>query len=337
VDPRTPRIAALVAAPLLVVAATGALLASRSEDRTVRASADGPLVAITSPEQGAILDLERIQVVATADDPDGIATAELRIDGDKVDSVVTGGGSSAELRFFWTPTRAKSYEVQVRARDLADKWGEALITVSAGTGQPPLPPPPTTSPRATIPIADTSGTTVAAVTTDPEPEPTTPEPVVTTRVPLPTRPVTPTTRPTLPPTQPTTTLAPTTTIAPTTTTLATTTTTTTTTTIAPPITQIPCRLDPAILLVPFSGSSTSTQPTFAWTYFGSCPPSLQILSIRASGGGGSADIPLAGSTRSYRLTTPLPACARVRWEVIAIDTRQQSRGTRSSTFVTTGC
>jgi hypothetical protein len=79
-----------------------------------------------------------------------------------------------------------------------------------------------------------------------------------------------------------------------------------------------------------------TQPTFAWTYFGTCPPTQQILRIRASGGT-STDIPLSGAARSYQLATPLPACARVRWDVTALDAGRQERGSRSASFVTTGC
>jgi hypothetical protein len=94
-----------------------------------------------------------------------------------------------------------------------------------------------------------------------------------------------------------------------------------------------CRLDPATLLLPLRAGGQSLQPLFAWSYLGSCPPSSQILRIRA-GRGLSYDIPLSGSVRSYQLGFALPACTGIRWDIVTIDAGGQARGSRSGMFGT---
>jgi hypothetical protein len=282
-----------------------------------------------------------VQVQAKAEDPDGIATAELRVNDKPVANQLTSGGSTADLQFTWTPQDPGDYTLRVRARDNEGKWGEAVITVSAGTGLPPLPPPPTTLPRTTLdpgtsttpsflgPAASSTPTTgpssVAATTTRPAPAP---PPTV-----APTAPTTPTTDSTIPTTD--TTIPTTDTTIPTTDTTIPTTDTTTTATPVTQVTQAPCRLESAVLLLPVSRSSlVLLQPTFVWTYAGACPPTSQVLVLSMPGG--HQAVALSGAARSYVPAAPLPACTRVRWSVTAVDAYGRARGTRAEDF-TTAC
>ena len=67
-----PRVAALVAAPLFVVAATGLVLLPRGGDGPPPPTPDGPLVVILAPADRATLELEPLVVRARLEDPDGI-------------------------------------------------------------------------------------------------------------------------------------------------------------------------------------------------------------------------------------------------------------------------
>lgn len=332
-----PRVVALVAAPLLVVGATAGVMLARQEAGAPPVSPDGPKVTIQAPQQGAVLGLSQVVVLARAADPDGIATAELRVNDKRIANQLTGGGSTADLQFSWTPEDPGDYTLRVRARDNEGKWGEAVITVSAGTGLPPLPPPPTTAPHTTLdPGTSTSLTTLGPVTSVTEPPPTQPPPTQ----PPPTLPP-----PTLPPpTQPPTTESTTTTVA---TTVPPTDPTTTTindtvpptdppTTVITTVSQSRCRLDPAEPLLPAPNSDfVPLQPAFVWTYAGSCPPVSQVLELAMPGA--RLQVALPGSARSYVATQPLPACTRVRWSVTAVDANGHARGAKAADFTTLGC
>ena len=87
-----PRVVALVAAPLLVVGATAMVMLPRHEAGPAPVSPDGPRVTILAPPQGAVLELQPVQVQAKAEDPDGIATAELRVNDKQVANQLTSGG-----------------------------------------------------------------------------------------------------------------------------------------------------------------------------------------------------------------------------------------------------
>lgn len=331
-----PRVVALVAAPLLVVGATAGVMLARQEAGAPAVSPDGPKVTMLAPQQGAVLGLSQVVVLARAEDPDGIATAELRVNDKRVANQLTGGGSTADLQFSWTPKDPGDYTLRVRARDNIGKWGEAVITVSAGTGLPPLPPPPTTAPLTTLdPGTSTSLTTLGPVTSVTEPPPTLPPPTA----PPPTAP--PPTAP--PPTNPPTTESTTTTTT-TTTTLPPPTDPTTTTTVPPTdpttvittVSQARCRLDPAEPLLPAPNSSfVPLQPAFVWTYVGSCPPASQVLELAIPGA--RLQVALSGSARSYVAAQPLPACTRVRWSVTAVDASGHARGAKAADFTTLGC
>ena len=169
-----PRAFALVAAPLLVVGVTAVVMLNRSDAGAAPVSPDGPTVTILQPVQGSVLGLQSVQVLARAQDPDGVATAELRVNDKRVGSQITGGASTADMQFSWTPADPGDYTLRVRARDNDGKWGEAVITVSAGTGLPPLPPPPTTAPP-TTPAPVTTPVTI------PPPPTTTPTTIAPTR------------------------------------------------------------------------------------------------------------------------------------------------------------
>jgi hypothetical protein len=94
-----------------------------------------------------------------------------------------------------------------------------------------------------------------------------------------------------------------------------------------------CRVDPAVPFLPVRAGGQALQPLFAWGYFGSCPPSSQILRIRA-GRGLSYDIPLSGSVRSYQLGFALPACTGIRWDIVTVDARGDARSSRGAMFGT---
>ena len=335
-----PRVVALVAAPLLVVGATAMVMVARHEVGPAPVSPDGPRVTLLAPQQGAVLELQPVQVQAKAEDPDGIATAELLVNDKRVANQLTSGGSTADLEFTWTPQDPGDYTLRVRARDNEGKWGEAVITVSAGTGLPPLPPPPTTLPRTTLdPGVSTTPSSLGPATSS-APPPTTAATSVapTTARPAPTAP--PTAAPTVPTTPTTDTTIPTTdtTIPTTDTTIPTTDTTiptTDTTTATTPVTQARCRLDSAVLLLPVPRSSlVPLQPTFVWTYAGACPPASQVLVLSLPGGHQS--VALSGAARSYVPAVPLPTCTRVRWSVTAVDANGGARGTKAEDF-TTAC
>jgi hypothetical protein len=159
-----PRVVALVGAPLLVVAATTIVMLSRKDVGATPVSPDGPKVTILQPSQGAVLGLQSVQVLAQATSAVGVAAGELRANDKRVDSQMTEGDSSADLQFSWTPSEAGDYTLRVRARDNDGKWGEAVITVSAGTNEPPLPPPPSTSPVTTAALVTPSVTAPAPTT-----------------------------------------------------------------------------------------------------------------------------------------------------------------------------
>jgi len=120
----TPRVAALVGAPIFVVLATTGVMLTHHDAAIPAPSPDGPKVTLLSPQQGSVLPLDTVLVHATAQDPDGIATAELRVNGTRVQGELTGSGSTADLDFTWTPDKAQDYTLRVRARDLSGAWGE---------------------------------------------------------------------------------------------------------------------------------------------------------------------------------------------------------------------
>ncbi len=137
------RFLTLVLAPVLVVAVTALVMLPRHQS-TVKVNADGPIVHIRAPQGNSRFSMGELDVVAEATDSDGLAAAELRIDGRRVDGVAMKGGSDEEVRFSWTPTKPGDYDIEVRARDLTGAWGApAQLAVTFVDDEPALPPPPT--------------------------------------------------------------------------------------------------------------------------------------------------------------------------------------------------
>ena len=121
----TGRFLTLILAPLFVIGATAlVLLPGRGNDK-VTVDADGPVVHIEAPASGARYSPGPLTVVSKVTDPDGLSTAELRVEGKRVARVTLSGSSEETTQFTWTPTRAGEYELSVRARDLNGAWGAA--------------------------------------------------------------------------------------------------------------------------------------------------------------------------------------------------------------------
>ncbi len=341
-----PRVLALVGAPLLVVAATAFVLLQGGSGSTVITGADGPVVRIVQPIDGSSLTFGPVQVVANVVDRGGIATAELHVDGRRVDSTLGSGASDVEVRFSWTPNGVGDYTLSVRAKNLAGHWGaEAAVRISVGTGLPPLPPPPSTEPASVALVVGPVVTTAAPSATTPSPPvPVTLQPVVTVAPPVvanapPTRTSPPaTSRPRTSTTSSTTT----TTTATTTPTSTTTTTTTTTTTVPttvrttapppPPPPPPPCQTDRPVTVTPANHSVSNTTPVYGWLYTTTCPPQSQTLLVRTALGGFDATLP--GDQRSFQSTTALPSCTRVGWAVVATGSDGHSHASHVAEFST---
>ena len=163
----TGRFLTLVLAPLVVVGVTAIVMLPRGGDDKVKVNADGPVVNITSPQTKSRFNRNTIQIVARVSDPDGLATAELRVQGKRVATISLSGASDELASFNWEASEIGEYEVAVRARDLNGSWGEAdEITISIEPDSVDLPPPPTTI-ISNVGIVDTTPTTLPGVPTDP--------------------------------------------------------------------------------------------------------------------------------------------------------------------------
>jgi Bacterial Ig domain len=151
----TGRFLTLILAPLFVIGATALVLLPGRGDDKVTVDADGPVVHIEAPASGSRYSPGPLTVVSTVNDPDGLSTAELRVEGKRVARVTLSGSSEETTQFTWTPTRAGEYELSVRARDLNGAWGAAdEITVEIETDDVALPPPPTYASTTTVAATD---------------------------------------------------------------------------------------------------------------------------------------------------------------------------------------
>ena len=84
-----------------------------------------PDVAITSPRDGASIS-DRVTIIASASDDDGISKMELRLDG-----VLKVVKSKSSLTYRWNARKASrgAHTISVRAFDAAGSVGEHSITV----------------------------------------------------------------------------------------------------------------------------------------------------------------------------------------------------------------
>ena len=161
----TGRLLTLVLAPLLVVAVTAIVMLPRSSSDKVEVNADGPAVTIESPQSNSHFNRNTIQIVARISDPDGLATAELRVQDKRVATSSLSGSSEELTSFNWEATQVGEYQVAVRARDLNGSWGQAdEITITIEPDSVDLPPPPTTI-LSNVGVVDTTPTTLPG--TDP--------------------------------------------------------------------------------------------------------------------------------------------------------------------------
>ena len=103
----TGRFLTLVLAPLVVVGVTAIVMLPRGGDDKVKVNADGPVVDITSPQTKSRFNRNTIQVVARVSDPDGLATAELRVQGKRVATISLSGASDQLASFNWEAERGR--------------------------------------------------------------------------------------------------------------------------------------------------------------------------------------------------------------------------------------
>jgi hypothetical protein len=84
-----------------------------------------PDVAITSPQDGADIS-DRVTIIASASDDDGISKMELRLDG-----VLMVVKTKSSLTYRWNARKASqgAHTISVKAFDAAGNVGEHSITV----------------------------------------------------------------------------------------------------------------------------------------------------------------------------------------------------------------
>jgi len=356
----TGRFLTLVLAPLLVVGVTAIVMLSRGGDEKIKVSADGPTVTILTPDADAHMAQGSIVVQADVNDPDGLASAELRVDGKRVAKANLNGGSDEQADFTWDANDTGQHDLAVRARDLNGSWGAAAdIKVTVDSSDVALPAPPTSGP--TTAGAATSPTQAATLPPDtgtvpgvpPETAATTSAGATSTLLPplFPVRTVPPATAPpafgtqppaTLPATQP-----PTQPGIVTTPTLPTTPPTVATT--PPPTTIPPCRVGTPVIITPQTGAIEVASPVLVtWALAAPCPPRAQELQVVASSRNVwqqpvkpvNARIALSGNLRAYLLGIPLPACTTVRISLLSYDLSSPGfhrSATKSFTTTSAGC
>ena len=352
----TGRFLTLILAPLFVIGATALVLLPGRGDDKVTIDADGPVVHIEAPASGARYSPGPLTVVSKLTDPDGLSTAELRVEGKRVARITLSGSSEETTQFTWTPTRAGEYELSVRARDLNGAWGAAdEITVQIETDDVALPPPPTyastttvavTDPATAPPPADT-GVALPLPIVDPattSPEGTLLPPLISPRPtarpssgnPATTRPTTP--RPAGAPATPGTPAATAPRPAPEPVT-------------APPATVPPTTLPPCVvprpsITAPRNGATglPQTPLVVTWELTTTCPVIAQELQILGAGRTvlGAPVLPvrmqiaISGTARQYTLTRVLSPCTPVTIRVVAYDALQRASLSTTKTVVTTG-
>jgi hypothetical protein len=351
----TGRFLTLILAPLFVIGVTALVLLPGRGDDKVTVDADGPVVHIDAPATGSRYSPGPLTVVSTVTDPDGLSTAELRVEGKRVARVTLSGSSEETTQFTWTPTRAGEYELSVRARDLNGAWGAAdEVTVEIETDDVALPPPPTYASTTTVAATDPatappidSGVALPAPVIDPattspdgtllppllSPRPTSrssSSSAATTRPPAPRPAGSPATPGT--PGTPAATAAPEPVTAPPVT--------------APPTTLPPCVVPRPTITSPRNGATglPQTPLVVTWDLTTTCPvvaQELQILSASRTVLGAPVlpvriQIAISGTARQYTLTRVLPPCTPVTIRVVAYDALQRASLSSTKTVVTTG-
>jgi hypothetical protein len=143
----------------------------------------GPLSAVDSPLEGALLPQDTVMIQAHADDAQGVARGEISVGGQVIGVVESPnpGQPAAVFTLPWRPDVPGEYKIEVRAQNMTGTWGakaarRIIISEPADTPTPKTLPTetatkvvatqaPTETPTIVIPTA--TSTQAAGVTPEP--------------------------------------------------------------------------------------------------------------------------------------------------------------------------